>query len=90
MRVLGATLQRVGLVIVVGALFAGLLVAVYALGDGLHRLSQGELVGEKETLKRLLLYPMGAAMAGGLAAVAGLVLMALGDETSGSPGQSST
>lgn len=90
MRVLGATLQRVGLVIVVGALFAGLLVAVYALGDGLHRLSQGELVGEKETLKRLLLYPIGAAMAGGVAAVAGLVLMAVGDETSGSPGQSST
>jgi hypothetical protein len=28
---------------------------VYMLGDGLHRLAEGELTGEKEALRRLVL-----------------------------------
>jgi hypothetical protein len=81
MRVLGATLQRVGLLIVGGTLLAGFVVAAYALGDGLHRLAGGELVGEKEVFEHLILYPVAAAMAGGVAAIVGLVLIYVGDGT---------
>jgi len=89
MRVFGVMLQRVGRVIAVGAFLGGLALAVYALGDGLHRLAEGELSGEKEALKRLVLYPAGAAMVGSLAAVVGLVLMYLGESTRNSSSQSS-
>ena len=57
--------------------WGGLLLAAYALADGLGRLHEEGFSGEKEALKRLVGYPLGAAVAGSLVAVAGVVLMYL-------------
>ena len=78
-RILGPAVERVGLYILGVAYSGGLVVALYALGDGLHRWSDGQLSGVTDAVKRLLLYPIVAAMAGGVAAIPGLVLMFVGD-----------
>src|SRR5215211_7609178 len=79
MRILAVVLSRLGKAIAVGAIVAGLLLAAYALADGLGRLHEEGFSGEKEALKRLVGYPLGAAVAGSLVAVAGVVLMYLGE-----------
>ena len=79
MRILAVVLSRLGKAIAVGAIVGGLLLAAYALADGLGRLHEEGFSGEKEALKRLVGYPLGAAVAGSLVAVAGVVLMYLGE-----------
>ena len=78
MRVLGVALFRAGSFLAVVAVLGGLALAVYALGEDVHKLATVGLGGEKESLKRLVLYPVGAAMAGSLAALPGLALNQLG------------
>ena len=69
---------RGGMVLAAVALAAGLAVAGWALAGGLHALIDGQL-GEKAAAERLALIPIAACVAGGLAALPGLLLAYLGD-----------
>jgi hypothetical protein len=60
------------------ALVAGLGVAGWAVAGGIHALIDGQL-GEKAAAERLALIPIGACVAGGIAALPGLLLAYLGD-----------
>jgi hypothetical protein len=62
------------------ALVAGLCVAGWALAGGVHALVDGQL-GEKAAAERLALIPIGACLAGGVAALPGLLLAYLGDRS---------
>jgi hypothetical protein len=73
-----AALERTGLTIAAVALGGGLVVGLYAFGDGLHGFSDGRLSGVVDALRHLLLYPIVAAFAGGVAAVPGVVVMYAG------------
>lgn len=77
--VVGLVLFRMGIAVVCAGFFGGLAVAVYAVGSGLHELSQGDLSGGSDVVKHLILYPLGAAMAGGFGAMSGMVMIALGE-----------
>jgi len=78
MRLVGFVLLRTGFVMICAALLGGLAVAVYALVTGLDGVLHGDIVGEKETAKRLILYPIGAGVAGSFLALPGLLLSYLG------------
>jgi hypothetical protein len=78
LRTLGRVVDRIGRFIVIVAICGGLAVALYALMHGLKMRSDAQLSGVTDALKRLLLYPLGAAMAGGVLATVGLVLMYIG------------
>jgi len=77
MRTVGVVLFRLGRAIAFGAIVAGLLLAAYALAAALNRLHDEGFAGAKEALTHFLLYPVAAAVAGGLVAVSGVVLMYL-------------
>lgn len=81
--ILGRTLDRLGLVIVCIALFAGVVLALYVLADGVRKLADGDLSGLTDALARLLVYPVAAAAAGGLVVAVGVFLMYLGDYLEG-------
>jgi hypothetical protein len=68
---------RGGMVLAAVALVAGIAVAGWALAGGLHALIDGQL-GEKAAAERLALIPIGACVAGGIAALPGLLLAYLG------------
>jgi hypothetical protein len=78
-RLFGEIALRTGKVIVVAALVGGMGFAAYAIAAGLHALVDGQLLGEKQVLERLALIPIGAVVAGGVAALPGVFLTYLGD-----------
>ncbi len=81
MRVAGFVLLRAGLLMIGAALLGGLGVAVYAVATGVNGILEGDIVGEKEALTHVLLYPIGAGVAGSLLALPGLMLSYLGERT---------
>jgi hypothetical protein len=66
------------MVLAATALVAGLAVAGWAVAGGVHALVDGQL-GEKAAAERLALIPIGACVAGGVAALPGLLLAYFGD-----------
>jgi hypothetical protein len=87
-RLLGSALLRAGYLITAGALLGGLLLAAYLGTEAVHRLAYGEYPGEKDAVEHLLLFPLGAAIAGTIVAILGLILTLLGQNALGLPRRS--
>lgn len=62
-----------------GALLVGSLVGAYALARALHHLVYVGFSGEKEAVKKLVLFPLGIVLVGSVVASLGLVMMFLAD-----------
>jgi hypothetical protein len=88
MRLLGSVLLRTGYLITGAALLGGLLLTVYLGTEAVHRLVYGEYPGEKDAVEHLFLFPLGAAIAGTIVAILGLILTLLGQNALGLPRRS--
>jgi len=62
-----------------GALLAGSLVVAYVMARALHHLVYVGFSGEKEAVKKLVLYPLAIVLVGSVVALLGVVMMFLAD-----------
>lgn len=88
MRLLGFLLLRAGYLITAGALLGGLSLAAYLGAEAVHRLVYDGFPGEKDAVEHLLLFPVGAAVAGTIVAILGLILTLLGQSALSPPQRS--